>query len=97
MEDVLPIIFIREVDVIEEEREVHEEPLGQVKVDGGALEEADMEHCFTNAPPDQNMYLCIYVDTYIDLRTRSSLKSSLNLKCTLFNPGHKSVENAFYE
>ena len=53
MQHVLPVILVREVDVIEEEGEVHQEPLGQVEVDGGALKEADMEHCLTNAAPGQ--------------------------------------------
>ena len=60
VENILPIVLLGEVDVVEEEGEVFEHPLGkvqhfnntilivlhlgQVHVDGGAHEEAHVEH-----------------------------------------------------
>ena len=55
MEHILSVIFIREVNVIEKEREVLEESLGKVKVDGGALQETDVEHCLTHTPSVLNL------------------------------------------
>jgi hypothetical protein len=37
VEDILSIILVREVNIIEKEREVFEEPLCQMKMDGSAL------------------------------------------------------------
>ena len=57
MQHVLPVVLVREVDIIEEEGEVHQEPLGKVEVDGGALEEAHMEHRLANTAPGQKSIL----------------------------------------
>ena len=37
VEDILTIILVREVNIIEKERKMFEEPLGQMEMDGGAL------------------------------------------------------------
>ena len=71
---------------------MHQKPLGKMKMDGGTLEEADMEHCFTNAPPDQNTYICRYL-----YRFENKIKSKIKSKSKMFNPGHQSVEDALYE
>ena len=42
------VSLIREVDVVEEEGEVLEHPLGEVHVDGGAHQEAHVEHRLTH-------------------------------------------------
>ena len=42
------VSLIREVDVIEEEGEVLEHPLGKVHVDGGAHQETHVEDCLTH-------------------------------------------------
>ena len=48
--------LIREVDVIEEEGEVFEHPLGEVEVDRGALEEADVENRLPDASSVFNLH-----------------------------------------
>ena len=53
VQHILPVILVREVNVIEEEWKVHQKPLGQVEVNSGALQEAHMEHCLTNTSPGQ--------------------------------------------
>ena len=53
VQHVLPVVLVGEEDIIEEEGEVHQEPLGKVEVDGGALEEAHMEHRLSNTAPGQ--------------------------------------------
>ena len=40
--------LVREVDVVEEEGEVLQHPLGEVHVDGGAHQEAHMEDSLTH-------------------------------------------------
>ena len=49
------VSLIREVNVVEEEGEVLEHPLGEVEVDGRALQEANMENCLPNAAPVFNL------------------------------------------
>ena len=44
------VSLIREVDVVEKEREVLEHPLGEVEVDGCALQEAHVEHRLPHTP-----------------------------------------------
>ena len=44
VENILPVVLLGEVDVVEEEGEVLEHPLGKVHVDGGAHQEAHVEH-----------------------------------------------------
>ena len=44
MENILPVVFLGEVDIIEEEGEVFEESLGEVHVYRGPHEETDVEH-----------------------------------------------------
>ena len=44
VENILPVVLLGEVDVVEEEGEVLEHPLGEVHVDGGAHQEAHVEH-----------------------------------------------------
>ena len=39
MENVLPVVLVGQVDVVQQQREVDQEPLGQVKVDSGTLRE----------------------------------------------------------
>ena len=48
MKHILPIVLLGEIDVVEEEGEVLEHPLGQVHVDGGAHQEAHVEHRLTH-------------------------------------------------
>ena len=48
VEDVLPVVLLGEIDVVEEEGEVLEHPLGEVHVDGGAHKEAHVEHRLTH-------------------------------------------------
>ena len=48
VENILPIVLLGEVDVVEEEGEVLEHPLGKVHVDRGAHQEAYMEHRLTH-------------------------------------------------
>ena len=52
--------LVREVDVVEEEREVLEHPLGEVEVDGRALEEAHMEDGLPNASTVFNLHIHTY-------------------------------------
>ena len=51
VENILSIVLIRQINVVEQQGKVHEESLGKVEVDGGALEEADMEHSLAHAAP----------------------------------------------
>ena len=44
MEDILPVVFLGEVDVVQEEGEVFEEPLGEVHVYRGPHQETHVEH-----------------------------------------------------
>ena len=67
MKNILAIVLIRQVDIIEQEREVHEESLGEVEVDGGALEEADMEHSLSHAAP------VLHIPAVLSVEMRMSL------------------------
>ena len=49
--------LVREVDVVEQEWEVLEHPLGEVEVDRGALEEADVENCLPDASSVFNLHI----------------------------------------
>ena len=51
------VSLIREVDVVEEEGEVLEHPLGEVEVDGRALQEANVENGLPNAAPVFNLHM----------------------------------------
>ena len=51
------VSLIREVDVIEEEGKVFEHPLSEVEVDCGALEEANMENCLSDASSVFNLHI----------------------------------------
>ena len=51
VEDVLPVVLLGQVDVIEEEGEVFEEPLGQVHVYRGPHEEAHVEDRLSYTAP----------------------------------------------
>ena len=55
MENILTVVLIREVDIIEEEREVFEEPLSKVEVDCGSLQEADVKHCLPHTASVLNL------------------------------------------
>ena len=44
VKDILPIVLLGEINVVEEEGEVLQHPLGEVHVDGGAHQEAHVEH-----------------------------------------------------
>lgn len=46
---ILSIVFIREINVVEEEGEVLEQPLGKMEVNSRPLEEADVEDSLTDA------------------------------------------------
>ena len=48
VKDILPVVLLGEIDVVEEEGEVLQHPLGKVHVDGGAHQEAHMEDCLTH-------------------------------------------------
>ena len=48
---ILPIVLFGEIDVVEEEREVLQHPLGKVHVDRGAHQEAYVEHRLTHLGP----------------------------------------------
>ena len=49
MKHILSIVFIREINVVEEEGEVLEQPLGKMEVNSRPLEEADVEDSLTDA------------------------------------------------
>ena len=51
------VSLIREVDVVEEEGEVLEHPLGEVEVDGRALQKANVENGLPNAAPVFNLHM----------------------------------------
>ena len=51
------VSLIREVDVVEEEGEVLEHPLGKVEVDGRALQEANVENGLPNAATVFNLHM----------------------------------------
>ena len=38
MEDILPVVLVRQVDVVQQQGEVDQQPLGQVEVDSCALQ-----------------------------------------------------------
>ena len=44
MEDILPVVFLGEVYIVQEEGEVFEEPLGEVHVYRGPHQETHVEH-----------------------------------------------------
>ena len=71
MQHVLAIVLVRQVDVVEEEGEVHEEPLGEVEVDGGALEEAHVEHGLPHAAPVLHVPAVLGVQLKCYLATRA--------------------------
>ena len=55
MENILPIVFLRQVDIIQEEREVFQHPLGQVHVYRGPHQEAHMEHSLPHSSSALNL------------------------------------------
>ena len=48
MENILPVVFLGEVNIVQEKGEVFEESLGEVHVYRGPHEETDVEHSLSN-------------------------------------------------
>ena len=61
VQHVLAVVLLGQVDVVKEEGEVLEHPLGQVHVDGGAHQEADVEDGLADGPAalDEPAVLCV--------------------------------------
>ena len=56
VKDILPVVLLGEIDVVEEEGEVLEHPLGEVEVDRRALEKANVENCLPHATSVFNLH-----------------------------------------
>ena len=75
--------LVREVDVVEQEWEVLEHPLGEVEVDRGALEEADVEDSLPNT------------SSVFNLRIQMQLNCD-NLRRELEQPPFELKRNSVY-
>ena len=76
VKDILPVVLLGEIDVVEEEREVLEHPLGEVEVDGRALQEAHVEDSLPDASTVFNLYLTVSKCDFIKLCSRASLTAT---------------------
>ena len=57
VENILPVVLLGEVDVVEEEGEVLEHPLGEVEMDCRTLEEANVENSLPHAASVFNLHM----------------------------------------
>ena len=68
VKNIFPVIFVRKVNVVQEQRKVHQKTLGKMEMDGGALEEADMEHSLSHAAPVLHIPAVLSVEMRMSLR-----------------------------